>query len=177
MATELPSPSPTGDVASEPVDTLDAGAVTEAAPAVPLAQVIGTPRQDKPGDVRCDRCGLWFPESALIVDRLTLANLCANCNAVLTKLSEPVLIDGAAPTLVVTELYAVILIDRKTGDETVGALSMGRFDMPLVSASEQRLRALVETVRTMADNQGVNFRVKRLSVVEDVTDRATNATV
>jgi hypothetical protein len=172
MATEAPQPSPTQEEisASDPTvsPSLNAGEASSASPASKGAQ---TARRND--DDRCDRCGLWFAKGAVITDLPNLANLCPDCAAAYKSLAASPIIENDAPPVRLRELFCVVAVEKDTGDEGVMALTFGTdLAVPLVTETIEKLPALLQLARTTADMLGFKYRVYRLSVVEDITDKA-----
>jgi hypothetical protein len=134
---------------------------------------IGGTRMRRNDDMRCDRCGRFFPLGALVVDKADLTSFCAACAAALRALQAEPIISDTAPALRLTELYAVAAVDTN-GDEGLMGMIIGDgvLNVPLVVPSPDKVSGLIAWAQARAMAEGFRFRVYRCTVVEDVTDKA-----
>jgi hypothetical protein len=174
MATEAPPPSPTPEeISGTDSPSLNTGEAPIASP-VSLDKPTGQHGARRNDDERCDRCGLWFTKGVIVTNPDGLVNLCPDCTQAFNTLAASPIIDSNAPPVRLTELFCVALVDKTTGDEGLMAMGIGSGDIliPLVTESRDKLRILVQMARTAADNVGFQYRVYRLSSLEDITDTA-----
>lgn len=67
----------------------------------------------------------------------------------------------------ITELFAFVAIDED-GDEGIAAFSNNGMMMPMVGADTERVAVLRPIAQKMADRFGIEFRVVRFTVREQI---------